>query len=441
MDYEEHSETSHSEHHHTWHVRRGSASSIGSFYPSSPGRCLPPPRAPTPGPSCGCSTRRCSGSCSSGGGGILVGPGGSGCCCPPNRFHCTCGPSSKGLPVYVWSAIKDNWCPPTSYELAGQVPLGGHRIKVYSWHLSGTFTHAYSRTACAVSMIEKDLEGSGVGYCAILLQDVTDTGLQAILEHPWIRNCFQITNRTRLHDNGETPFTITLISKCLKICSITRSPYDECNKQDDLLIVDIAVGSGPYFRLGNSFQHAGSLEDHEFKREMVDKRMNEDHVLGGVVGGNMSAFNTGTVQSLSPPYRDWRPCLKDVWIEFGRRNDIHNLSAREQRELAETGGDLGHTWGYQPIEPEVKTCRLIGRYSKILYCGKETMCETDDGKFLRRIGVGAKCEYRRGGYHRNSRERNRKGWVSEHYGLAVTFYLGRGNRDGDCGCGCGGSGC
>jgi hypothetical protein len=186
MDYEEHSETSHSEHHHTWHVRRGSASSIGSLYPTSPGRCLPPPRAPTPGPSCGCSSRRCSGSCSGGGGGggTLVGPGGPGCSCPPYRFHCICGPSSKGLPVYVWSAIKDNWCPPTSYDLAGQVPLGGNRIKVYSWHLSGTFTHAYSRTACAVSMIEKDLEGSGVGYCAILLQDVTDTGLQAILEHP-----------------------------------------------------------------------------------------------------------------------------------------------------------------------------------------------------------------------------------------------------------------
>jgi tyrosyl-DNA phosphodiesterase 2 len=164
----------------------------------------------------------------------------------------------------------------------------------------------------------------------------------------------------------------------------------------DLLLADLMLDSG-LFRVGNT--HLESLpkpgEDLRQKQLAVAASLLKEG-NAGVVAGDMNA------------------------ICGGDRNLPGGLALRDAWEIDGGASFLeGLTWGFQP------RCKFRpGRLDKVLYTGGVKPMIDNDGKTLKRVGVGLRYQLQEDEDSEGSHPA--KGWVSDHYGLWARMRVGDG---------------
>ncbi|EKM58312.1 uncharacterized protein PHACADRAFT_252530 [Phanerochaete carnosa HHB-10118-sp] len=224
--------------------------------------------------------------------------------------------------------------------------------------------------------------------CCILLQEVRQDALPAILDHKWVRDHFVVCPTKAEHWPGGVGYgNVTLVARTIPVVGAWIMEYGYSAMKRHALIVDVRLSSHALsegaaggeerelmLRIANvhleSLTQGASFRPWQL-RDAVDS-LTGGAVDGGIVAGDMNAI---TAQDWGLPA--WAG-LADAWRgpEDGR----------------------GNTWGYQPPTKEF----LPGRLDKILYLPNGEIEVDTPG----RVGVGAKTA---GGQ-----------WASDHFGLLAT---------------------
>lgn len=228
-----------------------------------------------------------------------------------------------------------------------------------------------------------------------------------LFRNEWIRENFQISHL-------ESPesvryFTVSLATRDVPVIAVRRVPYERTQMGRDVLFLDVALQGDPsILRVGNthleSLPHPG-VRFRPVQLAMAAEMMKEGDIRAGVIAGDMNA--------ICPEDDDFpKSCgLGDVW--------------ELQKGTEETEG---YTWGYQP------PCRFSpGRLDKVLFRGDFAFDEVEEGRLLRRIGVGLRFEEPTGEVSDGSKSDDDDGgddddtteWASDHYGLWVKVRLSR----------------
>jgi tyrosyl-DNA phosphodiesterase 2 len=281
----------------------------------------------------------------------------------------------------------------------------------------------------------------------LMLQEVSEDSLPAILAHAWVRDNFILSDKTA----PQWYFTLLLVSKTLATERWFRVPFVGSGMGRDALFVDIQFSSplpdgGGDVRIAASEAEDGPKKQEKKKvlrvctthleslseREGFEKRPKqlglisrllkgaregweegEDdpsgsvEVIAGFVGGDMNSISDLD----NACHRRSEIELKDVWEENVTSAEINaeHKAYLSQEEDSTFGRLQGHTWGYQPRQRWPPK-----RMDKFFYTGIEgrelefmALEETkgDASGKLARLGVGLKTEWGQ--------------WVSDHFGIAV----------------------
>ena len=249
------------------------------------------------------------------------------------------------------------------------------------------------RTSAVMDYL-KDLFGDPPPAMVVMLQEVHDHSLTAILAHQWIRKNFVLSN-------AEAPqryFTIVMVSRHLRAENWFRVPF-QSRMERDALVVDIELSNlkgeldypKRYLRLSTT--HLESLPETEGD-ELRPRQLaqisallkapstHRAQIIGGIVGGDMNAISPTDAFTHKAHDID----LHDVWED----TPPSPIPARKpfQKDLT-YGKAKGNTWGYQSQRANSRK-----RLDKFFYTGLvETMAlvEPQDltGK-VGRLGIGIK---------------------------------------------------
>jgi tyrosyl-DNA phosphodiesterase 2 len=256
----------------------------------------------------------------------------------------------------------------------------------------------------------------------LMLQEMSDESLDAILAHPWVRENFIVSEKIPL---PQMYFTLLLVDRRLVTGNWFRIDYPETEYGRDVLGVDILVAFGddetaengrPARRLRFLTTHLESLAE-EAGYELRPKQLalassllkeksvarHGYEIVGGVVGGDMNAIS----EVDEGIHRRDDVGLRDVWEENGQDHGPTNIDGADggQGEKDDTFGRAeGHTWGYQSRGKWPPR-----RFDKFFYTGALDMVELEETKDasgkVGRLGVSLKTQ--------------EDLWVSDHFGIAV----------------------
>ncbi|KAL8747268.1 MAG: hypothetical protein Q9184_007625 [Pyrenodesmia sp. 2 TL-2023] len=197
---------------------------------------------------------------------------------------------------------------------------------------------------------------------AIMLQEMTRIDLQLIQNAAWVRERFNVTDKTTMQRDG------------LFVDLLVRSGDNERNQK-------------VVIRLCNT--HLESLRSDPPLRPaqlaVVIKQLHDPSVRGGLVAGDFNA-----IQDFDRTLHGENG-LKDAYLELGGQED----------------SEEGYTWGQQ-VPTWLRERYGCTRMDKVLYCGDLRV----DG--LQRIGVGVKVEESERAKLRNAGAME---YVIDHYGL------------------------
>ncbi|KAI5795597.1 Endonuclease/exonuclease/phosphatase [Geopyxis carbonaria] len=331
-------------------------------------------------------------------------------------------PATPTLPFHFtgthWSRISASAPPPA---LPRNKPL-----QFITWNLDFQAPHAATRLSAALTHLRSLITP---GAPAIIhLQEVHSTALATLLAHPWVRRTFQLSDVTPLGPY----FTITLISRGLRVAQVFRAPFAGSRMGRDVLLVDIDVAlagrshshsysvrsssHGSVLRVANT--HLESTPEGVAQRPrqlaMVAEYLRQPGVIAGVVGGDVNALLAGEKNL---------PATRGISLR-----DAFNLNAATssgwgalgQKSRGSYGEAQGHTWGYQSSGSRAR--QSATRRDKILYAGDITF-GASAGKVVRRVGVGLQFCAPDGGRYGGSYK-----WVSDHFGLATHIIIGAHRR-------------
>jgi tyrosyl-DNA phosphodiesterase 2 len=256
----------------------------------------------------------------------------------------------------------------------------------------------------------------------LMLQEMSDESLDAILAHPWVRENFIVSDRTPL---SQMYFTLLLVDRRLVTGTWFRIKYPETKYRRDVLGVDILVAfdddaTAENGRLARRLRflttHLESLAEeagYELRPKqlsLVSSLLKERSVarhgyeiVGGVVGGDMNAIS----EIDEGIHRRADVELRDVWEVNVQDHGSPGASGAGggQGEKDNTFGRAeGHTWGYQ-----ARGKWPPRRFDKFFYTGALDVVELEETKDasgkIGRLGVGLKTQ--------------EGSWVSDHFGIAV----------------------
>lgn len=289
----------------------------------------------------------------------------------------------------------------------------GSVLKVASWNLDWFSPGPAVRASAALAHL-MDIFGESPGHHVVMLQEVCDESLQAILDNTWVRRNFVLSNinppETLWKDIcGESfilkqkkwqaagYFTLMMISKTLPISNCFRVPFITSMGRD-ALVVDIPIlhsgglsNANGSLRLctthleslwgGGGYRH-GQLALISSLLKGASGPVNT--VIGGMVGGDMNAIDRSEHDYPKATGVD----LNDVWEDVPAPS--RPVRKPFQKDLS-YGRARGNTWGYQSSKKQGGK-----RMDKFLYTGSiETLAvdEAQDttGK-LGRFGIGLKTE-------------------------------------------------
>lgn len=287
----------------------------------------------------------------------------------------------------------------------------GSSLKVVSWNLQFDALDPAARASAAVTYLSNTF-GEESDHLVIMLQEVNQQSLQAILDHAWVQRNFLLSNieppKTIIKDISDESsvfepvwvaasyFTLMLISKDLSISKCFRAPFTTAMGRD-ALVTDIPIlGSEASSSMPESLRlcttHLESLysgKDYRLGQlALVSALLKgasalDSRIIGGLVGGDMNPCDR-----LEHDYhRATEVDLKDVWED----EPVPPPPVLKPFQKDTTYGRArGNTWGYQ------SKARTRNRMDKFLYTGSVETFAVDEAQDvtgrLGRLGIGLKVE-------------------------------------------------
>ena len=302
------------------------------------------------------------------------------------------------------------WASPELNQKCRDDLLPGSILKIVSWNLQWSTPDPARRVTAALDHLQ-DRFGTAPGPLVVMLQEVCQESLQALLENPWVQRNFNMTDSTpprSIHDDvhgdsfvfkklyweAKPYFTLMMLPKSLRILDCFRVPFVS-RMGRDALFVDIPISAGGQSISGRSVRlcttHLESLYGNETHRssqlatisKLIKETRAKDHEnIAGFVGGDMNAI-TPSEHNL---HRTNEVDLRDVWEDIPA--PLVPVLKPFQKDMS-FGQARGNTWGYQSKESSTRK-----RLDKFYYTGHlETvpLSEPQDvtGK-IGRIGIGCK---------------------------------------------------
>ena len=347
--------------------------------------------------------------------------------------------------------MKSSWQSFKSVSDQGGFCQGG-LLRVVSWNIDFV-TPGCTRRASAAMTHLKEIFGDSPPPLVIMLQEVTNQSLAAILTHSWVRNNFALSDV----EAPERYFTLMMVSRQVQAKTWFRMPFPS-RMGRDALVVDIPVlpseqepkQRNKILRLCTT--HLESLPEVEGQERRPLQLAQASalikapptpyaQIVAGLVGGDMNTISS--IDATSHKAENVKLC--DVW-EDTPPPPIPLLKPF-QKDLT-YGRARGNTWGYQ--SPRAKSRK---RLDKFFYTGSVDTVPLSEAQDLTgkigRLGIGVKTkvdvyesewkELRvvKGKFiekrvtHRMDPEKERKGlhengfckevdtWVSDHFGITV----------------------
>ncbi|KAL5405588.1 hypothetical protein PMIN04_012302, partial [Paraphaeosphaeria minitans] len=302
-----------------------------------------------------------------------------------------------------WVALKDDrqMCLPR-----------GSTLKVVSWNINALNPGESARAFAALDHLQ-ELFGTVPGQLVVMLQEVCNESLQAILESPWIQQNFILNNvnapesiyRRTLGSSfimiepswaAHRYFTIMMIPRYLESVHCFRAPFTT-EMGRDVLCVDVPISTSDGSTRSNdslrlctthleSLWHGKAYRSGQLamiSRLLKRPQASKTNIIGGFVGGDMNALD----RSEHEMHRTSDIGLKDVWEDAPA--PLVPLLKPFQKDMS-FGRARGNTWGYQ------SGARTRKRMDKFFYSGlveAVALTEPQDatGK-LGRIGIGLETE-------------------------------------------------
>ncbi len=320
--------------------------------------------------------------------------------------------ASKSLEPHAYCEDSSLWV--SQEKLTQNSFQRGTTLKIVSWNIDLASPGPAER-ASAVMKHLKEHFGDAPESLVVMLQEVRHESLQAILENPWVRRNFAVSDveapqamyknilgESFLIEQSEwetySYFTIMLVPKNMSILNCSRIPF-VTKMARDALVVDVPIStnnestqSSESLRLCTT--HLESLWDAGLYRlgqlAVISRLLKESSVsghrfVGGLVGGDMNAMNKLEHELHKAPDVD----LLDAWNDVPPQDPL--VLNPFKRDLTD-GRGRGNTFGYQSSSAK----RNGGRYDKFFYTGSlqtVTLTETEDiaGR-IGRLGIGLKTE-------------------------------------------------
>lgn len=271
----------------------------------------------------------------------------------------------------------------------GPFPPPPTKLKLVTWNISYDAQWPEERLDAALEHLEIEVfkcrRGERPGPCCILLQEVNEGVLPALLRNEWVRDNFFVTpiDTKKWPNPSLSPYgNVTLIEKSLVVVDSCVVQYGSSSMGRTAVITDVKLrtvaGKDKIVRIINT--HLESLPAGNVSRrnqmEVCGKLLREVEVSGGVVGGDMNAIS---------------PSDKDLPSQLGLRDAWWRKSVADAED--------GYTWGYQGGGNFPK-CRM----DKFLFLPQKGFRLEEPV----RIGIGVQTE--------------EDVYVSDHYGLTTRLH-------------------
>jgi tyrosyl-DNA phosphodiesterase 2 len=262
---------------------------------------------------------------------------------------------------YSFSSLEDGWTStkPDEHQTLGSYGKTPAKLSLYSWNVDFMLPHAKPRMTAALGHLASIITPTRPSALAVIfLQEMLDSDLTTISEHPDIRANFYMTDLTTEYWESGHYGTVTLIDKRLPIKDVFRVHYTDTRMERDALFVDVLHPSSPDKPIRFCNTHLESLIANPPLRppqmKMAAKFMHDDAVLASILAGDLNAIQPfdKTLHSDNE--------LKDAYLELGGDED----------------DAAGHTWGQQAatnLREQFGTSRM----DKVFFCGDidVTKCE------------------------------------------------------------------
>ena len=291
--------------------------------------------------------------------------------------------------------------------------LGRDRIlKVMTWNIDHSSPGQEARAVAALKHLRALLEKAGDSH-VIMLQEVCRESLQEILNCSWVQQNFALSNVAppeslytdiagesfilkKLRWSAAPFFTLMMVSRDIPITGCFRVPFMSIMGRD-ALVIDIPVSldgdcSEEERCLHLCTTHLESLDAQPFRAGqlgLISKLLKgtphtASRVIGGLVGGDMNAFD----QSEHEIHKTIDVDLNDVWEDVPAP-PVPTL--KPFRKDLSYGQARGNTWGYQSNRGRTRK-----RLDKFLYTGSIEMVAPNEGQDvtgkLGRFGINLKTE-------------------------------------------------
>jgi tyrosyl-DNA phosphodiesterase 2 len=333
-------------------------------------------------------------------------------------------PIQHTIQPQIYSSESSSWSPLESFPTR-RFLKPEELLRVVSWNID-FMAPGREQRACAAMDHLRNTFGPKPPPIAVMLQEVHAKSLSGILEHPWVRDNFAVSNTEDPQSNTEDPqsdtedlqsdtedpqsdtedlqsdiapqsyFTIMMVSKHIETEKWFRVPF-ESNMERDALFVDIPLSplNGEEGTRKNILRlcttHLESLLVGETLRPrqlaqisaLLKSPTPTARIVGGVVGGDMNSILPSDQEIHKAPEID----LRDVWEDIPPPPIPPRTPGKKDLTF---GRARGATWGYQGKSRSRK------RLDKFFYTGlvDTVMLEEahDRAGKVGRLGIGERTK-------------------------------------------------
>jgi hypothetical protein len=150
----------------------------------------------------------------------------------------------RHLAPHIYIPSSSHWVPlPENSPNADLLPRDT-LVRIISWNIDFSTPAHYDRTTTALDYLASlfsPLTSTTSAPMILMLQEMSDESLDAILAHPWARRNFVVSDKTPL---PQMYFTLLLVDRRLVTGGWFRIEYPETEYRRDVLGVDILVAFG-----------------------------------------------------------------------------------------------------------------------------------------------------------------------------------------------------
>ena len=294
----------------------------------------------------------------------------------------------------IYEPMKFSWQPSKSVSDQGGFCQGG-LLRVVSWNIDFMAPGCTRRASAAMTHLLLLLRESR-STPVVMLQEVNDQSLTAILTHSWIRNNFALSDVKA----PQRYFTLMMVSRRVQAKTWFRMPFPS-RMGRDALVVDIPVlPSGQEPKQTNKIlrlctTHLKSLPEVEGEERRPLQLAQASalikvpptpraQIVAGLIGGDMNPISSIDAASHKAENIE----LRDVW-EDTPPPPIPLLKPF-QKDLT-FGRARGNTWGYQS-----RAARSRKRLDKFFYTGSVDTVPLPEAQDLTgkigRLGIAVKTK-------------------------------------------------